>query len=375
MIDPLSFLETLKENSLNFYTGIPDSLLKNLLSAIDDNIENENHIITANEGSSVALAAGYYLAKSMVPVVYMQNSGLGNAINPLVSLTHSDVYSIPMLLIIGWRGEPGIKDEPQHKKQGMITEDMLRILDIPYYVVDAAADYRNLVSNILEKIKKNSSPGALLFKKNTFLDYPKKNESFEYSLSKDDAIKLICEKFKNNTIFVSTTGHISRELYRYRLDNKHRFSQDFLTVGSMGHASMIALGISKNTKKNVVCIDGDGALIMHMGNLTTIGSDNPKNFFHFLLNNGQHCSVGGQKTCSFDIDVENITKSSNYEKVVGNICDIKQLDNILSQIDFTKKQSTSFYEIKVSGDPEKKLPRPKDEPIVNKLNFMKFLND
>lgn len=284
MIEPSSFYNELKKEEIDFFVGVPDSLLKNFCSFVDDNIEKDNHIIAANEGNAISIASGYHLATKKIPVVYMQNSGLGNCINPLTSLADKEVYSIPMLLIIGWRGEPGKKDEPQHLKQGRITREQLKILDIDYFVIDENTDEKSCLEKVIKRINKNSSPVAILVRENTFKKYKLKNKQKTiYKLKREEAIEEIINLSNDSDIFISTTGKTSRELYEIR-KNKGDAQKDFLTVGSMGHVSSIALGVAIGLKKQrVICLDGDGSLIMHLGSLPIIGAISPKNLIHVIL--------------------------------------------------------------------------------------------
>ena len=296
---------------------MPDSLLKELCLCIDQKTSKENHIITANEGNAIAIASGSFLASNSIPLVYMQNSGLGNAVNPLLSLCDSQVYSIPMLLLIGWRGEPGVKDEPQHIKQGRIQTDLLNTLGIPYIILSKnEKTFKSKVSDILKIANNESKPVAILVKKNTFEKFDSKSalESDSLELSREEALEIILNQIDNKSIIVSTTGKTSREIFEIRKKNNQLHYQDFLTVGSMGHCTSIGLGIALEKKKNekVFVIDGDGALLMHMGSLTNVVSIKPKNFFHILINNKVHESVGGQSTAAKNIDLSNVIKGIGY---------------------------------------------------------------
>lgn len=355
-----------------FYTGVPDSLLKSLSSYLMDKygIDPKHHIIAANEGNAVGLAAGYYLATSKVPVVYMQNSGEGNAINPIASLLNEKVYGIPAIFIVGWRGEPGIHDEPQHIFQGEITVKLLEDLNIKTYVVSSDTtenDIKKTMSDFAVLLS-NGKQVAFVVKKDS-LEYDKKVKySNNYSMCREEAIRHIVSITKNDPI-ISTTGKISRELFEARKDNEHQY--DFLTVGSMGHSSSIALSIAINKpEKKVWCIDGDGALIMHMGALATIGSVKPKNLVHILINNEAHESVGGMPTVSKTLNYVEIAKSCGYENIasVDNLCD---LDNELNKSKQLRK--LSFIEIKCCISSRNKLSRPSVTTKENKKQFMKYI--
>ena len=375
MINPEHFYNLLKENSIDFYTGVPDSLLKNICAYITDNTSEENNIIAANEGGAVALSAGYHLATGKVPLIYMQNSGLGNAVNPLLSLVDKKVYSIPMLLMIGWRGERGVKDEPQHIKQGEVTLKLLEAMDIPYEIVpDILNDATVLIEKSIEYVKENKCPLAFIIKKDLFESYELQNKvKTNFEMKREDAIKLIVDTLEKDDIVVSTTGKTSRELFEYREELKQGHENDFLTVGSMGHASQIALGIAiQKPNRQVYCFDGDGAVIMHTGSMGIIGTVSPKNFKHIIFNNGSHDSVGGQPTIGFTTDFTKIAKAFNYEfaEKVESIIDVKSIMN-----KFKSSKGPALLEICVNRGARKDLGRPTSTPIENKLSFKKCLNN
>ena len=374
MIDPNLFIEFLIEKEINFYTGVPDSLLKELSFCFDEKIDSENHKITANEGGAIALAAGHYLATGKTPLVYLQNSGLGNAINPLLSLCDSTVYKIPMLILIGWRGEPGIFDEPQHIKQGAIQEKLLNTLEIPYEIIDNELKNYNLISNLISKSKKEVRPVALLIKKNTFSKFKTKKVTSNTSklMLREKVLAEILNSEIKNEIFVTTTGKTSREFYELRKNNSEVLNKDFLTIGSMGHCSQIALGISLFSKNDVYCIDGDGSVIMHMGSLAINGTSNSKNFKHIILNNGSHESVGGQPTVGKKINFSKIAQNSGYKKI-KKISTYTELKNSIKWLN--SNEGPLLLEILIKNGSRKNLGRPKESPFENKLNFMKNLKN
>ena len=324
MIKPQLFFQYLKKEGIDFYTGVPDSLLKDLCFYISDYSKENKHIIAANEGSALSISIGYHIATNNVPVVYLQNSGLGNLINPLLSLADKDVYSIPMLLIIGWRGKPGIKDEPQHKKTGRVMLDMLKSMKIPYKVINKSnkpEKIKAITGHLINKSKKNNSPVALIVERDTFEKYKLKNiNKKKYPLVREKAINIIMNYIGLKDVIISTTGFTSRELYEYRKNNNQDHSRDFLTVGGMGHASQIALGIALYSKnKSVYCFDGDGSIIMHMGSLSTNGNIKCKNLKHIVFNNGSHESVGGQPTTAHKFNMKNIVKNMGYDLTLNHI--------------------------------------------------------
>jgi phosphonopyruvate decarboxylase len=372
MIKPKDFYNSLSSEGIEFFSGVPDSLLKDFCAYITDNSKKENHIIAANEGNAIALAAGYNLATSKIGLVYMQNSGEGNAVNPLTSLTDKEVYSIPMLLMIGWRGEPGKHDEPQHKKQGRITLDLLETLEIPYSVLpDNLEGANSALKEILNNIRSKSCPGAIVIKEGTFEKYNLLSKPLNnYTLTREEALKTVIDSI-GDSIVVSTTGKLSRELFEYRESLKQGHEKDFLTVGSMGHASQIALGIAlQKQDKEVYCLDGDGAAIMHLGGLAIIGSNANSNFKHIIFNNGCHESVGGQPTAAFDINLSEIAKSCGYKlsiKVSTKEEIVKGINNLKSV------KGPCMLEILVKSGARADLGRPTTTPIENKEAFMSFL--
>ena len=374
MLDCEKFYNLLVDGGIEFFTGVPDSLLKDFNAYIIDNVKNNKHIIAANEGASIALAAGNYLATKKIALVYMQNSGLGNAVNPLTSLVNQDVYGIPLLLIIGWRGEPGEKDAPQHTKQGKITLKVLETLDIPYDILpNNIEDTKKILNKAFRCMNECKAPYALVVRKGTFEKYEYKNKTEQrYELSRENAIKLIVNKLDNTDIVISTTGLTSRELFEYREQMQQDHCNDFLTVGSMGHSSQIALGIAMSTpERQIFCLDGDGAVIMHMGSLGIIGSKSPKNFKHIVINNGAHDSVGGQPTIGYEIDIVSMALSCRY-KVAYKVETKMELIEKISLLKST--EGPALLEVRVNKGYRKNLGRPTISPQENKETFMNFLS-
>jgi phosphonopyruvate decarboxylase len=357
----------------DFYTGVPDSQLKALCDYLVIHYGiSKQYMIAANEGNAVALAAGYYLSTGKIPVVFMQNSGIGNAINPIASLLHDDVYGIPCVFVVGWRGEPGTKDEPQHVYQGKVTEQLLKDMDIESYIVGPETTEFE-IKTFLDKTSENLVQGksiAFIVKKNA-LTYEKKPQyGNAYSLLREEAIEIIQAKAEKDAI-VSTTGKISRELFEIRERNGLPHNQDFLTVGSMGHSSSIALGIALSRPSDFVwCIDGDGAVLMHMGAMAVIGSYSPKNLIHILLNNEAHESVGGAPTVANNINFVEIAKGCGYKNAVS-VETKKDLEEILDTA--VKKKELYFIEVKCSIASRKELGRPTVTPKEAKQEFMRFL--
>ena len=375
MINPKDLYDELIKSDISFFTGVPDSLLKDICGYITDNTNPEKNVIAANEGSAVSLAAGCYMATGKPGVVYMQNSGEGNAVNPLASLTDPDVYSIPLLLMIGWRGEPGKKDEPQHVKQGKITTGLLETMGIPYIVLPDSTDaMQESIKTAVETMKKNSAPYAIIIKKGTFEPYSLKNKLItNYELNREGAVKLIIDNLDEKDIVVSTTGKTSREVFEYREERGDGHSRDFLTVGAMGHASQIALGIAlSRPDRRVVCLDGDGAAIMHLGALAITGTSSCSNMKHIIINNGAHDSVGGQPTVGFNINFAGIATACGY-KTVMQAETSKQINEKIG--DFLKSEGPSLLEIRVNKGARDDLGRPTTTPIQNKESFMEFLSE
>ena len=372
MIAPKDFIETLRTGGVEFFAGVPDSLLKNLCAYITDTIRRENNIIAANEGNAVGLAAGYHLATGKTGCVYMQNSGEGNIVNPLLSLMDADVYKIPMLLIIGWRGEPGVHDEPQHVKQGKVTLSLLETMGVPYAVLDK--NWQEQVAAALETIQATHTAYALVVRKGTFDEYQLQNqENQDWALAREEAIQIVVDKLREEDIVVSTTGMISRELFEYREAKGQDHAHDFLTVGSMGHASQIALGIAlQKPDRRVIVFDGDGALLMHMGGLAIIGDYNPKNLVHIVFNNGAHDSVGGQPTVGQKIDVEAIAKAGGDKEVVS-VDSQSALIHAMNHVNNAAIGGVSLINVNVRKGNRKDLGRPTTTPQQNKEALMKEL--
>lgn len=370
MINVDELINYLKEINIDFFCGVPDSQLSPFCDYIEENCEN---IIAANEGNAVAIASGYHLTTSNYPLVYLQNSGLGNIVNPVTSLTHSKVYSIPIVYVIGWRGQPGVHDEPQHKKQGAITLDLLELLDIDYTVINKEStfnDLKEIFENEFLSELENGNSVAIVVSKGAFEDY-KIKKSNKNTLTREEAIQTVTNKLSEDDMIVSTTGKSSRELFEYREAKNQGHGNDFLTVGSMGHSSSIALGIALNNKdKKIFCFDGDGAILMHMGSLALVGSKKPENFYHVMFNNSAHESVGGLPTIMSDIHIEDLVTSCGYNKVF-HASNIDELNDVLDE--FIQSAGPVFLNIDVDISSRKDLGRPTTTPIENKNDFMKKL--
>lgn len=357
-----------------FFTGVPDSLLKPLVDYLLDNYQgNEKHIIAANEGNAVAIGAGYHLATGKVPVIYMQNSGEGNAVNPIASLLHPKVYGIPELFIIGWRGEPGVKDEPQHVFQGEITLKLLEVLEIKYYVIRDNTTLQELsqMMDTFQKLLQQGKSAALVVAKGALL-YEKKKYANSYLMKREDILEHILAVTGDSPI-ISTTGKTSRELFELREKNKlvddvNVHSRDFLTVGSMGHSSSIALGMALQLpEKNIWCVDGDGAILMHGGAMAVIGKAQPENLIHVVINNEAHESVGGQPTAANAVDLTAMATACGY-KYAYCVADFASLDKILEE--YAELKGLRFLEIKAAIGSRTNLGRPSISPSHNKKLFI-----
>ena len=357
MLKPENFVERLRHNAVDFFCGVPDSLLKNFCAYLTDRCA-DRHVIAANEGGAVALAAGHYLATGTPACVYMQNSGQGNAVNPLASLADPDVYSVPMVLLVGWRGEPGVHDEPQHVKQGKVTITLFETLGIPTEILpEDEFVAMDTVDRLVQQAKAESRPVALVVRKGLFEAYRMEKPAGSHpdglsDCGREAAIEEVLAALPPEAVVVSTTGMISREVYETRLRRGEGHERDFLTVGSMGHASMIALGIARaKPGRPVFCLDGDGASIMQMGNLAIVGQSRAANLTHIVFNNAAHDSVGGQPTVGGDIDLVAIAAACGYNAPGAPV----------------------FREIRVKKGGRADLGRPKEKPQENKALFMRTL--
>jgi phosphonopyruvate decarboxylase len=371
MLQPADVYGALERRGAAFFTGVPDSLLKELCAYISAHVPPERHVIAANEGAAVALAAGHHLATGEIGVVYLQNSGLGNAVNPLLSLADREVYAIPMVLVIGWRGEPSVRDEPQHVKQGRVTTAMLDAMEIPHRVFsermpEAEAD----VQWAVELARGSSQPVALLVRKGTLLPFEAAAPG-DASLTRETAIELIVGALDPHDAVVATTGMTSRELHEIRV-RRGEPARDFLTVGSMGYASAIACAIARaQPGRQVFCLDGDGAFLMHMGSVAVQGQAGSANFKHVLLNNGRHDSVGGQPTVALDCDLTAVARACGYT-TLEPVASAEEVPAAVTRLRET--DGPALLEIRVGGAARPDLGRPPGTPRENKEAFIAFLS-
>lgn len=367
-MDPILFTKYLTDRKITFFTGVPDSLLKHFCFYISSG-ENKNitHITANSEGSAISLAMGHYLASGNPALVYMQNSGIGNALNPLISLADNDVYGIPMILLVGWRGKPNTDDEPQHVKQGKITKSLLETVGIKTYEL-IEEDVEEIIKNAVNHTITHNQPVALIASKNFFNEY-KNTKTEEYKIKREEAIDILLKNITDNDRIVSTTGMISREIYEIREKYGQNHSNDFLCVGGMGHASQIAIAIAiEHPEKNIYCFDGDGAFLMQMGGVSQTALLQPKNFIHIVLNNSAHASVGGQATVGNIVDITKVADGFGY-KSIFKISTKEELLDISSKIKDIEKPA--FIEVQVGKEARKDLGRPPRDMHKAKTGFMK----
>ena len=358
----------------DFFTGVPDSQLKALCDYLISvyGIDPKHHIIAANEGNCAALAAGYHLATGKIPVVYMQNSGEGNIINPVASLLNDKVYAIPVVFIIGWRGEPGVHDEPQHIYQGEVTVKLLEDMDIKPFIIgkETTDDELAFVMEDFRDVLAKGKNVAFVIRKGALTDAPKAEYKNENRMIREEIIRHIVSAAEKDPI-VSTTGKASRELFEIREANGQSHKYDFLTVGSMGHSSSIAMGVAFNKpNQRIWCIDGDGAVLMHLGSMAVLGANKPENLIHVVINNGAHETVGGMPTVAEKIDLVGMAKSCGYPYAVS-VDSFEELDKELEAA--KERGALSLIEVKCSIGARENLGRPTTTAIENKQNFMEYL--
>ncbi len=365
--------QALAERGVRFYAGVPDSLLKDFCAYVTDHAPAQRHSITANEGSAIALAVGHHLATGEVGLVYLQNSGLGNTVNPLTSLADADVYGVPVLLLIGWRGEPGVKDEPQHVKMGKVTGGLLEAIGVPHWVLpETEPEALAVIDQAIARMNDTRAPVALVVRKGTFEKYSlQSTRADRYEMSREQAIEILLGALPPGAAVVATTGMPSRELFELRKKRGEAHETDFLTVGSMGHCSQIALGVAlAKPGRPVVCIDGDGAVLMHMGGLATIGIEGPETFKHVVLNNAAHDSVGGQPTVGFEIDLCAIARAAGYHWA-GSASTPGEL--AARAVELANARGPALLEVRIRKGSRDDLGRPTQKPAESKQQFMDWL--
>jgi phosphonopyruvate decarboxylase len=370
VLQPADLFSAMRDCGVSSFTGVPDSLLKDFCAYVADHATR--HVVAANEGAAVAFAVGHHLATGGVPLVYLQNSGLGHIVNPLLSLADKEVYAIPMIVFIGWRGEPGVDDEPQHRKQGRVMLAMLEAMELPHRILsdtrdDAVAD----IEWAVRRAREGNEPVALVVRKGTFARYvPARQDPEALPMTREEAIERIVAALDSEDAVVATTGMISRELFEIR-QRRAEPLRDFLTVGSMGHASAIACGIAGAVPaRQIFCLDGDGAMLMHMGSMAVHGQFATRNFKHIILNNGCHDSVGGQPTVAFDVRLDDIARVCGY-KVIDTVADAEGVAPAMKAL--RSCDGPALLEIRVRKGARAGLGRPTSSPFENKELFVRFL--
>lgn len=377
MMDAAMLLEACNGAGIDFFTGVPDSQLKGLCDTLYARygVRGAEHIVAANEGNAIGLCAGHYLATGRPALCYMQNSGLGNAVNPLASLMDGKVYGLPCLLVIGWRGEPGVHDEPQHVKQGEITLGQLELMDIPYFILDKAMDeaaFRAHFARLTEALAQGRV-AAMVVRKGALTCAEKPDYSNGRAMTRETAAEVIVREAGARDVFVSTTGKLSRELFeiRERLGQGHE--KDFLTVGSMGHASSIALAIAlAKPDRRVWCLDGDGAALMHLGAMHVIGQRGPVNLLHVVINNAAHETVGGMPVCEGGLDVSAAAREAGYPAVYRADSPESLAEALHSAQDCG---SLALVEVMCAGGARADLGRPTTTPRENRDALMRFIRE
>jgi phosphonopyruvate decarboxylase len=369
MIDPLEFVRALESRGVEFFSGVPDSLLQDFCACVADRARPAHHIIAANEGGAVAAAIGYHLATGRIPLVYMQNSGLPNALNPLLSLADPAVYAIPMVMLIGWRGEPGTADEPQHRKVGEITLELLESCQIAYTLLDAETTDAESAVSVVASPRTTGALHAFVVRKGAFSTYAIRETAKNVgSLNREEAIAEAVESMGPDDLVVATTGLTARELYAHRVRRGHSHDRDFLVVGGMGHAAQIAHTLAAHCPdRQVYCLDGDGALLMHMGALAVIGSTRAPNFRHVVLNNGMHESVGGQQTAAAGIDLPAIARAVGYVSAV-RVDSLDQLQPSLKEL--RRIDGPALLEVRISPGHRADVGRPRGHPRERKAAWL-----
>lgn len=376
-MDIRTFLDKIRALGIDHYAGVPDSQLKSLC----DHLTAEygvgcNHVIAANEGAAVAIAAGHYLATGQPGLVYLQNSGVGNAVNPICSLLDEAVYAIPVLFVVGWRGEPGIHDEPQHVFQGEVTLPLLDVLGIKTVVLTKDTTEQELDAALEEFASEFEAGRSAVFvvKKGAFTGGASRAYTNLHPLSREEVVNAVIDSTRADDIIVSTTGKLSRELFEAREARGQGHGADFLTVGSMGHSAMIGLGIALDKpERRVLVLDGDGAVIMHAGSLAVLGASAPANLVHVMVNNEAHESVGGMPTVAASIDFPAMARAFGYREAFS-AADASELANLLGRLDSFAGAGPVFIEVKASIGAREDLGRPTTTPQENKAAFMRHVS-
>ena len=377
MISPKDFVDHLGGLGVSMFVGVPDSLLKPLGQYVMSELPREQHIITADEGAAVGVALGHYLRTETPALVYLQNSGFGNTVNPLLSLADPEVYGTPMVLVVGWRGQPGVKDEPQHVKQGRVMTQMIEAMELPYVVLPSEpADARDCMTTAVATAIKTDGPYIVLVEKGTFesiaTDAPLAPEVAARP-SREDALAALLQQVSDDAIIVATTGMLSRELFELREKNGTDSSRDFLTVGGMGHASAIALGVAQSEHdREVWCFDGDGAALMHLGTMANIADHGRSNYFHAVFNNGVHDSVGGQPTSISVVNLPAAATAMGYRSA-SSTTELSGLAELVAEM--REQDGPSLVELNIRPGARADLGRPTRTPAESRQRFVTAVSD
>jgi len=371
MIDPVHAVSHLARLGIDMYVGVPDSLLKEFGKHVMSALPRDRHVITANEGAAVGIALGHYLRCGRPALVYLQNSGFGNTVNPLLSLADPDVYGVPIVLLVGWRGQPGVKDEPQHVKQGRVMTAMLDAMEIPWAVLPGDREEAEAcLTEAVERAEADQTPYVVLVEKGTFApaDVPDADTTETDLPSRETALKTLADAVGPDAVIISTTGMLSRELFEHREATGQSGARDFLTVGGMGHANSIALGVAKQEpEREVWCFDGDGALLMHLGSLAVIADHAPANYLHVVFNNGVHDSVGGQPTSIEVVDVPEVACATGY-RYSETVRNLEAVPDAVKRL--REAGGPALLELRVRPGNRPGIGRPTRTPAESKRAFM-----
>ena len=374
MVNLQSLFEALDRTGVKFFTGVPDSLLNDFCLYMMNNIPDSRHVMAANEGNAISIAAGNYMATGNIPLVYMQNSGIGNATNPLLSLTHDCVYGIPLIMVIGWRGDPSINDHAQHKKQGELTPVLMKDMDIPYEILDNDDTVIEKFTWAVNKAREISSPVALIAKKAILTQKEKKQVYPESPLmNREEAVSAVIDVFGEDAVYLGTTGRATREVHEQLRMHGISEGHEWQNVGSMGHVSSVGLGLALALPdKRIVVFDGDAAVVMHMGSLATNCRYKASNLIHVVLNNGVNESVGGQQSAGQLIDLTGVAKSCGYRNVGHAIKTKEELQHVLKTL--PGNDMPTFVDVYVRQGIRPDMPKLNINHKEQKEALMKYLN-
>ena len=370
MISVVDFSKKLSSLGFDTAIGVPDSTFKGLISYFSSqNGGVFKHLIASNECEDAAVASGYYLAHQRPALVYMQNSGFCKTLNPYTSLLSADVYSIPALLLVGWRGKPGKKDEPQHKMMGRIMLGLFNAMELEYTVLEEST-WEDQLEKARDYMGSKNRPYVIAIPKGLFdyFEIPQQDKN-KAVLTREEALNIIVDNTSDDAVFISTTGKTSRELFETREQRKDYHGKDFYTVGSMGCASSIAFGVGlADSRKKIYILDGDGAALMQLGTMATIGHYKNSRIKHILLDNNAHESTGSQPTVSDSVNFPQIASACGYE-YVESVENEEQLKKVLQQLENNGKLSLLVVKVKKGSRPD--LGRPTTTPKENRDAFIR----